>query len=386
MRSSPNEEASFVAIDELLSEEVERAQERENAVFDELRQLSRGKIVLFGAGRLGRKVALALRQNGIAPLAFADNSSKFHSAEIDGVPVVSLTTAADRWKEEALFVVTTFRPDGGGIRARLQEIKRLGCHKTTSFLPFGWKCEGILPHFGSDRPSRLLQNARELASCAGLWCDEPSRETFRQALAWRLRAMTGDSQAPSPDQYFPREILRPNPEESFIDCGAFDGDTLRAAPWPFARVMAIEPDPMNAQKLRTSEKMPTQIHEVLLGHIAGSARFNGTGSMESSRSESGVLNIAVERLDELAKFEHPTFIKLDVEGDELMALQGGRNTLARCQPVVAVCVYHRPEDLWTIPLFLSEVMPSHRMYLRAHAWDGFELVAYAVPRERCLSP
>jgi hypothetical protein len=91
----------------------------------------------------------------------------------------------------------------------------------------------------------------------------------------------------------------------------------------------------------------------------------------------------VATLDDLAAGTQPTFVKLDVEGDELAALEGGKATLERMRPVVAVCVYHRPEDLWTIPLFLHEVLPEHRMYLRAHAWDGFELVAYAVPPERC---
>jgi hypothetical protein len=56
--------------------------------------------------------------------------------------------------------------------------------------------------------------------------------------------------------------------------------------------------------------------------------------------------------------------------------------LKRVQPIVAVCVYHKPEDLWTIPLFLKEVLP----YLRAHARNGFELVAYAELPECCPHP
>ena len=106
--------------------------------------------------------------------------------------------------------------------------------------------------------------------------------------------------------------------------------------------------------------------------------------MAARRSDGGSMNIPVKTLDDLTTDERPTFIKLDVEGDELAALQGGRKTLKDSQPVVAVGVYHRPEDLWTIPLFLRDALPGHRMFLRSHAWDGFELVAYAVPPERCL--
>jgi FkbM family methyltransferase len=218
-----------------------------------------------------------------------------------------------------------------------------------------------------------------------LWKDDLSKETYRNALEWRLHARFAAAVQPVPDQYFPKDIVRPIPEEIFVDGGAFDGDTLRAAPWPFAKVLAFEPDPTNAALLRTVMGKNIQLHEVLLGSSTGSTRFAGKGTMASSRSDFGTMEIPVATLDDLTKQEHPTFVKLDVEGDELAALQGGLGMLKREKPVVAVCVYHRPEDLWRIPLFLVESLPSHAFYLRAHAWDGFELVAYAVPPARCQS-
>ena len=78
-----------------------------------------------------------------------------------------------------------------------------------------------------------------------------------------------------------------------------------------------------------------------------------------------------------------TFLKLDIEGAEQVALAGAGLTLERHQPLVAVCVYHRPEDIWTIPAFLRRALPRHRVFLRAHGCDGWELVAYFVPPARC---
>ena len=369
---------------ELLSESVDSARTRENTAFDGLAVESRENFVLFGAGRLGRKVAAALRRHGIEPLAFADNDLRLDGTKVDGTPVLSPAAAAGCWHDDALFVVTTFLPQGGGIGSRLRELALLGCRRTTNFLPFGWKFEGVLPHFGSDLPSQLLEHALELERVGELWCDHISRETYRQALEWRLRADFKEAMSPALNQYFPRDILRPNPEEVFVDGGAFEGDTLRAAPWQFARTLAIEPDPANATILRSSINKETQVHESLLGRVPGSARFDGRGTMASSRSDAGALELSVVTLDELTAGEIPTFVKLDVEGDELAALEGGVEMLKRAQPVVAVCVYHKPEDLWTIPLFLKEALPAHQMFLRAHAWDGFELVVYAVPPVRCL--
>ena len=371
---------------ELLSESVESARLREGAAFARFSARAGGGIVLYGAGRLGRKAASALRQGGVTPLAFADNAPELDGTALDGIPVCSLPEAARRWREEALFAVSTFRPDQGGVGARLQELADLGCRQATTFLPIAWKCPGVLPHFGADLPATLLMHAADMARVASLWCDDISRETFRGELAWRLRADFAQAPDPRPDQYFPRDILRPDPGESFLDGGAFDGDTLRHAPWPFSRVLAVEPDPASAARLRAMGGPELDVREAMLGRTRGVARFNGTGTMASRRSESGALEVPVTTIDELVAGERPTFIKLDVEGDELEALEGARETLKRSRPVVAVCLYHRPEDLWTIPLYLSQVLPGHRLYLRVHAWDGFELVAYAIPPERCQQP
>jgi FkbM family methyltransferase len=371
---------------ELLSETVESARGRETAAIAGLEEQATGRLVLYGAGRLGRKTAAALRRSGVTPLAFADSDPGLQGTIVDGIRVTSPAAAADRWRDEALFVVTTFRPDQGGVAARLDELAAQGCRRTADFLRLAWKYEGILPHFAAELPSRLLGHAGELSRAASLWSDDISRETFRQGIAWRLRAEFHRASDPAPDQYFPRDILRPYPDESFVDGGAFDGDTVRRAPWPFARILAVEPDPSSAARLRSVGGRNLEVHEALLGSAPGSARFSGTGTMESRRSDSGVLEVPVTTIDQLASGERPTFIKLDVEGDELEALQGARETLERTQPVVAACLYHRPEDLWTIPLFLQQILPAHRMYLRAHAWDGFELVAYAVPADRCLHP
>jgi FkbM family methyltransferase len=319
-------------------------------------------------------------------VAFADQDPKLQGTMVDGIPVTSPAAAAERWRGEALFVATIFRPDLDGIGGRLGALAELGCRWTTDFLPLAWKYEGILPHFGADLPSRLLAHAGDLRRTADLWSDDTSREIFNQQIAWRLRAEFRSAPGPAPDQYFPREMISPNPEEFFVDGGAFDGDTLRSAPWRVGGVLAVEPDPTNAARLRSSGGGRLEVHEALLGSTPGSARFSGTGTMESRRSESGLLEVPVTTIDRLAAGRQPTFIKLDVEGDELEALKGARETLERAQPVVAVCVYHRPEDLWMIPLFLHEALPAHRMYLRAHAWDGFELVAYAVPIDRCVRP
>jgi FkbM family methyltransferase len=272
--------------------------------------------------------------------------------------------------------------DGRGVDQRLAALRALGCRRTATFLELGWRYPGILPHFGAHRPSSLLAHAQHIAQTGTLWEDAQSQEIFRQQLSWRLRGDFSECSAPAPAQYFPMDLVSPLPHERIVDGGAYDGDTLRCVPWGFERAWAFEPDPMNAERLRSRADSRVTLYETALGQGPGTCRFEALGSTASSRQESGTLEVAVASLDDVLSAEAPTFVKLDVEGDELDALRGAARLLDRAQPVVAVCIYHNPSHLWSVPLFLSKALPRHTLHLRSHEYDGFELVAYAVPPGR----
>jgi FkbM family methyltransferase len=75
------------------------------------------------------------------------------------------------------------------------------------------------------------------------------------------------------------------------------------------------------------------------------------------------------------------FIKLDIEGAELEALRGAETTLYRDRPQLAVCLYHRPEHFYQIPLFLARVLPGYRHRLGHYSANHLETVWYAIPSE-----
>ena len=74
--------------------------------------------------------------------------------------------------------------------------------------------------------------------------------------------------------------------------------------------------------------------------------------------------------------------EVDIEGFEVDALQGARETIQRQAPVLAVCVYHRQDHLWRIPLLLSSLRDDSAFFLRPHNEEGWDLLCYAVPRAR----
>ena len=69
----------------------------------------------------------------------------------------------------------------------------------------------------------------------------------------------------------------------------------------------------------------------------------------------GDIHIQLVALDDALPTFRPTYMKFDIEGSELAALKGAERTIRKHQPAIAVCVYHRPEDLWEILRYLREV-------------------------------
>jgi hypothetical protein len=150
MISSPSDSDSPTTMGDLLSESVDAADLRKNAVFERLRVQANGNIVLFWGGRLGCKAAAALCRHGVHPLIFADNDERLNGTDIEGIPVVLPSAAADCWCDGSLFAFAAFLPSGGGVRSRLQELEALGCQWATNFLHLAWRYDGILLHFGAD--------------------------------------------------------------------------------------------------------------------------------------------------------------------------------------------------------------------------------------------
>src|SRR5438128_2149246 len=101
------------SLQELLSEDVASAKKREQTMFDEQSAPFSERLVLFGAGGLGRKTLAGLRQVGIEPLAFADNNALLWGREVEGVRVLSPQVAAQEFADRATFVVSIWRAGGG---------------------------------------------------------------------------------------------------------------------------------------------------------------------------------------------------------------------------------------------------------------------------------
>ena len=69
---------------------------------------------------------------------------------------------------------------------------------------------------------------------------------------------------------------------------------------------------------------------------------------------------------------------MDIEGSEQEALRGSMRIIKEFHPKLAICVYHKWEDLYEIPVMIKEWNPDYRLYLCQYSELGSETVLYAL--------
>jgi FkbM family methyltransferase len=382
-------------LESILSESVASALERERAAFDEAASPFAQSLVIYGAGNLGRDIVHGLKAKGLDPLALVDANASLAGKVIEGIPVLSPPDAVRKFGQEATFVVSVWHPDPHfGVQQIVSQLTSLGARTALPFVPLFWKyADAFLSRYFWDLPSKILAHRSAILKAYESLDDATSKSQFVNDLELRVLAHFCDEPVNTiGKQYFPTDLFRMSSDECFIDCGAYDGDTIRElvaeTGGNFRKVIAFEADPKNFCRLQgTLAALPeirerAAIHQCAVTNKAGTLRFAATAAANASVSASGDSIVPCVGLDEVLKGESPTMIKMDIEGSELVALTGAAQVIATHKPLLAICVYHCPEHFWRIPLWLRNAAPEARLYLRSYSVDGFDSVCYAVPPGR----
>ena len=187
-------------------------------------------------------------------------------------------------------------------------------------------------------------------------------------------------------QYFPKGLFELNGNESYFDCGAFTGDTiaefLKATGGGYDHIWAAEPDSSNYSELmqyieNESLKNVDIVNKGIYSH-AGKLPFQEDGSMLSMITEASEHFIEVDTIDNISAGKPVTYIKMDVEGAELMALMGAEQTIRKYKPVLGISIYHKERDLIDIPTYIKETVPEYKFYFRVHKKLAIDTVLYGV--------
>ncbi len=296
---------------QLLAEAPSSASERELRLAAEIAGRASLPIVLFGAGNLGRRTLELLRDHGQDAVAFVDNDERLWGTFIERVPVLSPSEASSRFAADGLAIVTIWRAEGGHdfslTRAALQAH---GWRWVESFIPLFWGYGAdALPYITIDRPSSVLHAQADVLRAANLWSDDRSLREFVGQIEWRLSADFAALSHPEPNQYFADGVVRVGPDEVFVDCGAFTGDTLldianRVGSW--RTYYAFEPDPASFTALQAAaESLPPELaqrvhlHRAATADRRGTADFTATGLASAKLSTVGQYEVDCVTIDEV---------------------------------------------------------------------------------------
>ena len=228
--------------------------------------------------------------------------------------------------------------------------------------------------------------------------DELSRQTFCAFLNLKI---SGDIfynlEVVQPNQYqYFNKIMNVFKSGVFVDCGAYTGDTIENyINWSggkYEKIYAFEPEANNRTRMEAMIRENNYDNIEILPYgvwdKAEVLRFSADDASASAVNKGGNVEIYVEAIDNViarANNNVPFFIKMDIEGSELKALHGAAKTISIGPTPMAICVYHRADDLIRIPQYIKSFETSkvrYKFYLRKYQPAiTSELVLYAVPYE-----
>ncbi|MBR6874006.1 MAG: FkbM family methyltransferase [Ruminococcus sp.] len=223
----------------------------------------------------------------------------------------------------------------------------------------------------------LLDRAGDTEKVYSLLSDDRSRQVFEDVLSFRI---TGDlgylKEYDEPEDIY--ALLELNGDEIYADLGAYTGDTVESflayTGGKYRRIYAVEPGKKNFEKCqkRCEGLGNCELINAAVSDCDGTAFFTKGSGRQQMLSDSGI-PVEKRSLDSILAGRECSFIKYDVEGEDIPALLGSRETIVHYSPKIRTGIYHRPYDILDIPLLLHEMQPDYRLYMRRAryypAWD-----------------
>jgi FkbM family methyltransferase len=368
----------------MLLDLIKNVPHAEGKAFDAIKA-SAAPVVLFGAGDLAWYSQAYLRQHGIEPVCLCDNNPAKQGAVYLGLPVYSYEGLRKKWGDGAKYnIVVSVGPQyKDAIFSQLAAAKE----QNPVWYLRGYEVCGDKIDYAYFR-EHIAQFERAYA----LLGDDFSRKVFVNVLNAKLSGDFGLYQeVMRRSEYFDAEIVQLTKQEVLLDVGAYKGDVVvefaKQTEGKYDGIIALEPDQKtlaifreavaknNVQRLETHNTGAWHKRTVLHFHDgrAGSSRVSETVDPAFPST-----SIPVDTIDHILQGRRVTYISMDIEGAERNALLGGEQSIKKWRPRIAVCVYHRREDLFDLILLLQSFVAEYRFYLRHYSDNQTETVLYAV--------
>ncbi len=365
-----------------LLEEIKKR--REISRFEEaLERLRNKKIVgIWGTGLAGATTYEAAERLGVEIQFFLDNDEKKIGKKLNGKEIRSI----QEMPPQAFIIISAnVRYQ---IHKQLEAVHAEYCYLDPNYL-FLWQ--------PGKEPDEIFQsNSNQINKVYSMLADDASRKVFYNVLLHRaVHDLNLIWEVYDERSYFGNPIVK-QAKGCFVDCGAYQGDTLEEflnqVGTQEYRYFALEADRGNYDilKKRCEERQLTNVYPLNLGVWdkketlyfcrGGDVTGDVSGKVVPSAGDDNV-KMEVESLDHIFSKESIDFIKMDIEGAEMRALEGARRSIEKSKPILAVSAYHLLEHLWQIPLFIREMSADYKIYFGHHMWNLADTVCYGLIKE-----
>ncbi len=182
-------------------------------------------------------------------------------------------------------------------------------------------------------------------------------------------------------EYFFDEFLRPQGDLTVVDCGAYQGDSLKRQMELFGdqvkKAYAFEPDSQNFKIMQNLFRGDDRVTLVEAGVSDEKTVYRfAQNEMSGHFSDNGETEVHIEKIDDSIKeVRGKLCITMDVEGYEVNAINGASEIIKKYKPYIIACLYHKHKDIYDVPDAIRRIMPNYKFYLRA----GTHTECYAVP-------
>ncbi len=362
-------------------DELKNLQDNSTSNYDAIKSAGL-PVILVGAGEMAKWVTEDLKAHDIQVAGYAVDAKYFKAGQIFlGLPIYNVEEISKQADKYTFMLGMEDEMQGGSRAFEILTNKKFHCYP----LPINLNGSSEKIDF-----EYVLQNCDKFKETFELLADELSRKTFINYLKLKVtgdRSYIDEIYFPSP--YF-NELTADVKNRVFVDCGAYNGDTIeKFISWnggKYEKIFAIEPNDTNFAQLEKFVQNKNYSNVVLFNCGVGDKKgtFTFTAEIERTRfSEFGEIKLNVETLDDILANESVSFIKMEIQGSELNALQGATEILKNQKPYLAVVMFHKADALITIPQFINSVQKGYNLYLRKQTRirdNG--LLLYAIPKKK----
>lgn len=339
------------------------------------------QVAVLGTGPEGQRFVETCDSRRIEVVGVFDGNARKRGLKCAGRPILP-SEALTRLPRSVPVVIASHRTLGACEGLRAQGFAAVPLPLLQVAVP-----ERYVPHvFYGRLLEDLFDNREKIAALERSLADEQSRRTLDAVVAFRLTMDPVElREVIDWDLYGASGLVPLGPEETYVDGGAFDGDSIQMfiehVGGRYTGIYAFEPDRETFARLTARFGAAPRVELLNAGLFSRSGRlgFAADGSRAARIDASGSGNIQVFGLDDVLRDKPVTYIKMNIEGAEIDALAGAEKAIRRWAPKLAISVYHRPSDLWHIAEIVRWLRPDYRLYLRQHDGGLIETVLYALP-------